>query len=142
MRVTLLYALFAAISTVVNIGSQVVVHRLVGWAFETVIALAVGTGAGLVVKYVLDKKFIFGYSTRSFTHDLKLLALYATMSLVTTGIFWSFEFGFIAIFRSEFMGYVGGALGLTIGYVAKYHLDRRFVFRADGDSSPGVPLST
>ena len=29
------------------------------------------------------------------------------------------------------MRYVGAVIGLTIGYMTKYQLDRRFVFRAD-----------
>jgi hypothetical protein len=29
------------------------------------------------------------------------------------------------------MRYLGGVIGLTIGYLAKYHLDKRFVFKAE-----------
>ena len=32
--------------------------------------------------------------------------------------------------RKPELRYLGGLLGLGIGYWAKYHLDKRFVFRA------------
>ena len=32
------------------------------------------------------------------------------------------------LFRTEAMRYVGAVIGLSIGYVAKYRLDKRFVF--------------
>ena len=51
------------------------------------------------------------------------------MGLATTVIFWGFEFGFQYLFATKEMRYLGGALGLAIGYVAKYLLDKRFVFR-------------
>ena len=38
--------------------------------------------------------------------------------------------GFFMIWESREMLYLGGALGLAIGYVVKYQLDKRFVFTA------------
>jgi len=136
MRIALLYALFAAISTAVNIGSQIVVHRLVTGPLELILALAVGTGAGLVVKYILDKRYIFAFTTTGLAHDGRLFVLYAAMSVVTTAIFWLFEFAFATAFASEALGYVGGVIGLAIGYVTKYQLDKRFVFRPRGGDEP------
>jgi putative flippase GtrA len=54
--------------------------------------------------------------------------MYTLMGLVTTVIFWGFEFGFHHLFESKEMRYLGGVIGLAIGYFAKYLLDRRFVF--------------
>ena len=34
------------------------------------------------------------------------------------------------VFETKEMRYLGGVLGLAIGYLAKYHLDKRYVFRA------------
>jgi hypothetical protein len=48
---------------------------------------------------------------------------------VTTAIFWIFEAVAFFIVPTTAGLMVGGALGLTIGYVVKYHLDRRFVFQ-------------
>ena len=52
------------------------------------------------------------------------------MGLVTTAIFWGFEFTFDAIYQTKEMRYVGGVIGLAIGYYVKYQLDKRFVFVA------------
>lgn len=51
------------------------------------------------------------------------------MGLATTAIFWGFELGFDYLFASRNMRYVVALIGLAIGYVAKYHLDKRYVFR-------------
>ncbi|HMU91334.1 MAG TPA: GtrA family protein, partial [Pseudomonadales bacterium] len=35
-------------------------------------------------------------------------------------------------FATKEMRYLGGIIGLAIGYLAKYHLDKRYVFRTQG----------
>ena len=50
------------------------------------------------------------------------------MGVFTSAIFWGTEYAFHLIFAGDFMRYVGGVLGLTIGYYVKYQLDKRFVF--------------
>ena len=62
-------------------------------------------------------------------HDLRTFALYAGMGVFTTVIFWFFEIGFHIIFGTKEMRYAGAALGLTIGYIVKYQMDKRFVFK-------------
>lgn len=52
------------------------------------------------------------------------------MGLLTTVIFWGFEFSFYYIFRDPKMRYIGGVVGLSIGYFIKYHLDKRYTFRS------------
>jgi putative flippase GtrA len=128
LKLTLLYTLFAAIATAANIGSQEVSIRLHDGAFGIPLSVFVGTGVGLVVKYVLDKRWIFGFRARSVAHDSRTFALYTVMGLVTTAIFWGFEFGFHLAFESKEMRYLGGVIGLAIGYVTKYQLDKRYVF--------------
>jgi putative flippase GtrA len=54
------------------------------------------------------------------------------MGLATTAIFWSVEFGFDRIFGTAHMRYVGAVIGLAIGYIVKYYLDKRFVFGSPG----------
>ena len=84
---------------------------------------------GLVVKYILDKRYIFRFRARDAAHDGKTFVLYTLMGLATTLIFWGFEFGFDHIFETKEMRYLGGIIGLAIGYLTKYHLDKRYVFR-------------
>ncbi len=47
---------------------------------------------------------------------------------ITTCIFWGTETAFYLL---DFCGsqYIGGAVGLAVGYTLKYFLDKNFVFR-------------
>lgn len=125
------YGIFALIATMANILAQDISIRLYSGMFGILFSVVVGTGVGLVVKYVLDKRYIFRYTTRDIKHDGKVFALYALMGVVTTVIFWGFEFGFHYLFASKEMRYLGGVIGLAIGYMTKYFLDKRFVFRPE-----------
>uniref|UniRef100_UPI0030F4DF76 GtrA family protein n=1 Tax=Cupriavidus pauculus TaxID=82633 RepID=UPI0030F4DF76 len=97
-RIAVTYVVLAAIAIVANIGAQDLFLRLYGGAYDIVLSVAMGTGVGLVVKYVLDKRFIFGFEADNAAHDARVFALYTIMGLATTAIFWAFEFGFAQIF--------------------------------------------
>lgn len=127
-RLATVYTVLALIATAANIGAQDLFARV--WSGPYAIALSVifGTGVGLVVKYVLDKRYIFRFRANNAAHDLQTFVLYTIMGLATTVIFWGFEFGFERLFHTSTMRYLGGIIGLAIGYVVKYHLDKRFVF--------------
>lgn len=125
------YVIFALIATAANIGAQDLVIRTYSGAFDILASVVVGTCVGLVVKYILDKRYIFRFQARSVAHDTQTFALYTVMGLATTVIFWGFEFGFHHIFETKEMRYLGGVIGLAIGYLTKYHLDKRYVFRTE-----------
>ena len=125
------YAIFALIATAANIGAQDLVIRTYSGAFDILASVVVGTGVGLVVKYILDKRYIFRFRARNVAHDTQTFALYTVMGLATTVNFWGFEFGFHHIFETKEMRYLGGVIGLAIGYLTKYHLDKRYVFRTE-----------
>ena len=125
------YAFFALVATAANIGAQDLIIRTYNGAFAIVASVVVGTGVGLIVKYILDKRYIFRFRARSVAHDSQTFALYAGMGLATTLIFWGFEFGFYYIFETKEMRYLGGVIGLAIGYLTKYQLDKRYVFRTE-----------
>ena len=130
-KLTISYAIFALIATAANIGAQDLVIRTYSGTFDILASVIVGTGVGLVVKYILDKRYIFHFRARSVAHDTQTFALYTVMGLATTVIFWGFEFGFHHIFETKEMRYLGGVIGLAIGYLTKYHLDKRYVFRTE-----------
>ena len=123
------YAFFAAVSIGANLSAQWITGRLLGerpwriWAM-----LSAGTGVGLLVKYVLDKRFIFFHEAESPWRNLKTFVLYVAMGVVTTGLFWGTELIFDALLKGEAAKYAGGAVGLTAGYTTKYFLDRKWVF--------------
>lgn len=133
-RLALRYAGFAAIATLANLGAQRAVLALgdgsqTGW-FLT--AMGVGTGVGLVVKYALDKRWIFYDTTRGARAQGAQFALYTVMGLVTTAIFWVTETVFWMIWGTDGARELGAILGLSVGYITKYLLDRRYVFRTTG----------
>lgn len=128
MRIAINYMIFALLATTANIGSQDISLRLYDGLYSVVASVLVGTVVGLFVKYVLDKKYIFQFQVRNAVHDTQTFTLYTIMGIVTTAIFWGFEFGFDYLFQSKTMRYAGGIIGLAIGYYIKYNLDKRFVF--------------
>ena len=128
MRLVLLYTVFAAIATLVNLLSQEITTQLYTGPYELYLAILAGTLAGLLVKYILDKRYIFAFQTQHIGGDLRLFFLYTLMGIVTTVIFWAFEWSFDYWFQSKTMRYTGAVIGLALGYYLKYRLDRRFVF--------------
>ena len=131
MKLAVTYTILALIASLANFAAQDLTTTIFGGPFSIAMSVVVGTGVGLVVKYVLDKRYIFRFRARNAAHDGYTFALYTIMGLATTVIFWGFEFGFQAVFETKTMRYLGGALGLAIGYVGKYLLDKRYVFRQE-----------
>ena len=129
-RLALRYAAFALIATIANLAAQRIVLAIVDAPGELAAAIVAGTGVGLVVKYVLDKKWIFYDASSGVAAHGKRFTLYTAMGVVTTLIFWGFETAFWYLWRTDAMRELGAVIGLGIGYVIKYELDRRFVFTA------------
>ncbi len=122
------YTVFAILATLANLGAQRAVLAADPTDRGFVLAVLAGTAVGLVLKYVLDKRWIFAdRSTGLATHGRKF-ALYTAMGIVTTLIFWGTETAFWLATRSHAWREAGAVLGLSVGYVVKYRLDRRFVF--------------
>ena len=133
MRLAILYSLFAVFATGANLATQAGVHALLPFEAEKPgpvywLALCAGTGAGLILKYLLDRRWIFDDRTRGFAVHSRKFSLYTLMGLATTAVFWGVQTGFLLVWQSEAMLYLGGAVGLAIGYVLKYQLDKRLVF--------------
>lgn len=129
------YSLFAVLATLANLMVQRLVLLTGDHYTHFMAAVALGTIAGLVLKYILDKNWIFYDQTDNLKQDGQKFVLYTVMGLVTTAIFWGTETTFWLVFETDFMREVGAVFGLTVGYVVKYNLDRRFVFT---DSKLGV----
>ncbi len=131
VKLAINYAIIAFIATLANIGAQDSVIRVYVGTSAVYVSILVGTGVGLIVKYLLDKRFIFRFCANDLKHDIQTFLLYTTMGIFTTVIFWGFELGFDYLFASKGMRYLGAVTGLCIGYVTKYHLDKRYVFRGE-----------
>ncbi len=123
------YIIFAIISTAVNLFFQWLSFLLYSGFLSLYLAMFVGTLAGLVLKYILDKKYIFFHETSGAKDNGKKFLLYSLMGVFTTFIFWGFEIGFDYVFDNANAKYLGALIGLAIGYVVKYNLDKKFVFK-------------
>jgi putative flippase GtrA len=124
------YTAFAVLAVVANLATQRIVLSGTAEVDATRFALALGAGTlvGLVVKYVLDKRWIFFDETRGARAQGRQFFMYSLMGVATTAIFWVTETAFWLVWGTDFAREAGAVLGLTIGYVTKYLLDRRFVF--------------
>ncbi len=122
------YSAFAVLAMLANLATQRVVLGFGAGAAVFAAAVAAGTLVGLVVKYALDKRWIFLDTSTGFKAHGRKFTLYTVMGLVTTAIFWGTETAFWLIWGTDLMRELGAVLGLTIGYLVKYNLDRRFVF--------------
>lgn len=126
------YALFAVIATIFNLSTQrlalFLLSDMSGVVINILIAMLAGTIIGLVVKYLLDKKWIFYDPSDGLVSDGKKFSRYTMTGIVTTAIFWLSETGFWYMFQTDGMRELGAVLGLTIGYIVKYRLDKKFVF--------------
>ena len=128
-KLAIRYAILAAVATVANIAAQEGTLQVYQGLFEIGLSIFVGTAVGLVVKYILDKRYIFRFKAQNRRHDSRIFILYTVMGLLTTVIFWGFEWAFQLLYETKEMRYLGGVIGLTLGYLTKYQLDKRFVFR-------------
>ncbi len=122
------YGVFAIVAMIANLATQEIVIRLAPVAPLTLSILA-GTAAGFVLKYILDKRFVFEDGYDGHAREAQKVALYGAFSVITTLVFWGFEVAFWMIWGTDTAKYTGAVIGLTIGYVAKFALDRTFVFR-------------
>lgn len=130
MSLALRYALFAVLATLANLGAQRAVLALspADPALSFAAALIAGTGVGLVVKYVLDKRYIFYDRSTGLAAHSRRFSLYTAMGIVTTLIFWGTETAFWLTWGTDLARETGAVLGLAVGYVVKYRLDKAYVF--------------
>lgn len=128
LSITVRYTFFAIVATIINILAQDVYSYLDSGRFSLYLSILFGTVVGLLIKYFLDKKYIFKYETANIKQSTQVFFLYSIMGIFTTLIFWGVELTFHYIFATKEMRYFGGVIGLIIGYFVKYKLDQRYVF--------------
>ncbi|PKH05242.1 GtrA family protein [Moritella sp. Urea-trap-13] len=128
MTKTVLYVIFAFLATIVNLLAQEITSHLLPHKYELAMSMLIGTLVGLVVKYLLDKKYIFEFTAETQKKNLIAFFFYSLMGVATTLIFWVTEYTFDMWFETKTMRYAGAIIGLSIGYITKYHLDKKYVF--------------
>lgn len=117
--------IFAA---VINIAVQSAMIFLYKGRYAIELSIVIGTGMGALLRYVLTKRHVFDFQANNIRHDSRLFVLYSTLGVFTTALFWAIEYGFYWIFKTDEMRYMGAVIGLSVGYVIKYQLDKNFVF--------------
>jgi putative flippase GtrA len=122
------YAAFAVVATIANLATQRFVLQFEDTGIYFAVAVGAGTIVGLVIKYVLDKRWIFHDLVSGVKGHSRKFSLYTAMGIVSTAIFWGMETAFWLTWQTAAMRELGAVIGLSIGYVVKYNLDRRFVF--------------
>lgn len=121
------YLFFCFLAIVANLGLQAFAHELL--QVSDWLSIGLGTAGGLVLKYILDKKFIFFAEKTTAVRDLSRFVIYTLFGLFTTFVFWSIEWAFIKLSDHPNARYLGGIIGLSLGYYIKYKLDRKWVFK-------------
>jgi putative flippase GtrA len=116
------------LATIGNLMTQRVVLSSAETGGHFAAAVGAGTIVGLVIKYLLDKRWIFYAADTGVKKNSRMFSLYAATGVITTGIFWGTETAFWLLWQTDMMRELGAILGLSVGYVVKYNLDRRFVF--------------
>lgn len=127
-NLVILYSSIAGLSTAINILGQVISIIIYKGNYAIELSILVGTILGLPPKYFLEKKYVFRFKSESIFHDSKLFMIYTCLGVLTTLVFWSIEYGFHLVFEDQLLRYLGGILGLGIGFFIKYKLDKKFVF--------------
>lgn len=123
IKILFLYILFIFIASITNFASQIIVQLL----FKNILlTIVIGTVSGLIMKYILDSRYIFQSSTNL---ELKNFFLYSFFGALLTPIWWLFEYlGYL--FTSSFeWGLFWGGIGLSLSYYLKYLLDKKYVFK-------------
>ena len=78
-RIAILYTLFAVLSIFINIGSQMLSISVYKGPFSVEISILVGTILGLPLRYFLEKRYIFAFTSKNLVHDGKLFVFYSAM---------------------------------------------------------------
>ena len=90
--------------------------------------MILATGFTLLLKFWLDKKYLFEFKFNKLSNLSKKFSLYSINGIFTTILFWIIETIFYLIFENKIMVLFGAFLGLSIAYVVKYYLDKKIVF--------------
>lgn len=116
------YILFCLISIFLNLLTQ---EFFLIFFNSYVISILFGTVIGFLIKFYLDKNFIF---LKSSSFSFNQLFTYTFTAIFSTIIFWSVEIFFLIYFQNNMMKILGGFLGLILGYTLKFKLDYKLTF--------------
>jgi putative flippase GtrA len=122
------YVAFAFVAGLTNIAAQEIFVRAMPLA-PIMASILSGTILGFIVKYLLEKRWVFLDEYGGHVAEARKIVLYGILGAGTTGLFWVTELGFWYSLHTVEAKYIGAAIGLALGNWIKYHLSKRYVFR-------------
>lgn len=123
------YTIFAIIATIFNLIFQYISFTIYSGYGSLFVAMFWGTLLGLFIKYYLDKNYIFYHTHDSYKEHAKTFILYSFMGVFTTSLSWAIEYLFDALWSADYFKYIGAVIGQIFGYITKYKLDKKYVFK-------------
>ncbi len=130
VRFTLLYAAFVGVGIVTNLGIQMMVAAAMTTSVEIYLGMGLGALGSMVVKFHLDRRYIFSCGPGSWRQKGRQFAFYSLFGVVNILCFWTAELTFHFLFQPDAMRYLGAFLGLAVGHSLKYRIDKHLVFGA------------
>lgn len=127
--IALKYTAFAVIASLANLVFQYVSFKIYDASMALYLAMFVGTLAGLITKYILDRNYIFYSLPGDKKNEINQFVFYSITGAVITSFFWILEIVFDTFIDNANAKYAGAAIGLAIGYTTKYFLDKKYVFK-------------
>ena len=127
-KLVIKYIFCSVVATAVNLLCQRLIINENLDINNYIIGVLIGTLAGLIIKYFLDKNFIFYENEKRIKQNIKKFSFYSLNGVLTTIVFWSIETIFYLVFKTTLMREVGAIIGLSLGYSIKYFLDKKYVF--------------
>jgi putative flippase GtrA len=129
-----LYLLFAAIAigvnyAVLNLSDKVLQPILPYDKWRLLLSQVLAIGSGFVVKYILDKFYVFKDAIATKKEEYQKALLYGMMSIITTALYMSISWGFYFLVSPSSAKTTGALIGLLTGYTLKFFLDKKYVFR-------------
>jgi putative flippase GtrA len=121
------YVLFAVIAGLANLAFQEFTIRIAP-GVSVMLSILVGTGVGFLVKYALEKRWVFFDQYAGYRAEIHKMTIYGIFGVGTTLLFWGVELAAWHFWQTTAAKYAGAAIGLSIGNWIKYVLDKRFVF--------------
>lgn len=116
------YILFCLVSIFFNLSTQEI---FLIFFKSYIFSILFGTLIGFLIKYYLDKNFIF---FKNSSNSLNQLFTYTFTAIFSTIIFWGLEIFFLMYFQNNTMKILGGFIGLILGYTLKFKLDYKLTF--------------
>jgi putative flippase GtrA len=132
----ILYLVFAALTIALNLG----VFTFCKWFLEKNITAEkyqiyikyfsklAGIAAGFVVKYALDKIYVFDDISQNVAEEVKKVGIYGLFSVFTTVLLFLISEVIERNVNWKHKTHIAWLIGLIVGYVIKFFLDKTFVF--------------